>query len=170
MKWIILLTLLFTSLNSFAKPKDTQFLKDFHKFGITHCDEFILKNTATTGNWKYFINKHPGGIDGPSTEVSLTQISGKPGQTFKTNYSFIQTLKKCFLHKKGQITVFDSCGKAVDSKVWTLQYNLPEFDYKKYKDKKGITLYAKELDLGGKKACLLDYEFRTQGDHSIYQK
>jgi len=170
MKWIVLISLFFTSLNSLASTIDNQLLKEFHKFGITHCDEFITKNTRTPGTWKFFINKHPSGIDGPSTEVSLTQISGKLGQSFKTDYSFIQTLKKCFLHKKGQITALDSCDKAIDSKIWNLQYNLPGFDYKKYKDKKGITLYAKELDLGGKKACLLDYEFRTQGEHSIYYK
>lgn len=170
MKWIVLTALMLTSLSSLAENKKDQLLKEFHNFGITHCDEFISKNTATPGSWKFFINKHPGGIDGPSTEVSLTQISGNPGQTFKTSYTFIQTLKQCFLHKKGQITAFDSCHKAVDPKVWNVQYNLPDFDYKRFKDKKGIIPYAKEIELSGEKACLLDYEFRTKGDHSIYYK
>jgi len=170
MKWVVLTLLMFTSLQSVAEKEQDQLLKEFHNYGITHCDEFISKNTVTPGNWKFFINKHPGGIDGSSTEVFLTQISGKPGQTFKTSYTFIQTLKQCFLHKKGQITAFDNCDKAVDPIVWSLEYNLPGFDYKRYKDNKGIILYAKEIELNGKKACLLDYEFRTKGNQSIHYK
>lgn len=170
MKWIVLTASIFTSLPSYAETNKNPILDEFHKFGITHCDEFIQKNTAALGSWKFFIHKHPGGIDGPSTEVSLTQISGKPGQSIKTDYTFIQTLKQCFLHKRGQVTAFDSCDKAVDSKIWNIQFNLPDYDYKRYKDQKGIILYAKELELGGKKACLLDYEFRTKGKHSIVHK
>ncbi|WP_040727183.1 hypothetical protein [Thiomicrorhabdus sp. Kp2] len=170
MKHILLITLMLQSWLTYAEEDKNQLLKQFHEFGITHCDEFISKNTATPGAWKFFMNKHPGGIDGPSTEVSLTQISGKPGQSFKTNYTFIQTLKQCFLHKSGQITAFDSCEKAVDKKVWNLQYNLPEFDFKRYKDKKGVVLFTKEVSLGDKKICLLNYEFRTSGKHSIYHK
>ncbi|WP_321325448.1 hypothetical protein [Thiomicrorhabdus sp.] len=170
MKPLLFLTLILHSWLAYANDDQTQLLKQFHEFGITHCDEFISKNTATPGVWKFFMSKHPGGIDGPSTEVSLTQISGKPGQSFKTDYTFIQTLKQCFLHKSGQIVAFDSCAKAVDSKVWNLQYKLPEFDYERYKDKKGVILFTKEIAIDDKKICLLNYEFRTQGKHSIYKK
>ncbi|WP_029408657.1 hypothetical protein [Thiomicrorhabdus sp. Milos-T2] len=165
-----LIVLLLLNQQAFAGKSTQTMLKDFHKFGITHCDEFIQKNTATPGSWKYFINKHPGGIDGPSTEVALTQISGSRGQSFKTDYTFIQTLKKCFLHKQGQITAFENCDKAVDKNIWKVQFNLPDYDYKRYKDKTGIVLYAKDIEINGNKACLLDYEFRVQGEHSIYRK
>jgi len=134
--------------------------------GITHCDDFILKNTQTQGQWKFFMNKHAGGIDGPSTEVSLVQISGNLTKSYKTDYSFIQTLKQCFMHKKGQITVQEPCSKAVNADIWNIQYNLPNLAYKRYKDKKGIVLYSKDL---GENSCLLEYEFRTVGEHSIYK-
>ncbi len=157
--------------NSYAENQDVQdiqpeLLKEFHKMGITHCDEFILKNTQTKGAWKFFLNKHAGGIDGPSTEVSLTQISGQLGKSYKTDYSFIQTLKQCFLHKKGQITVNEPCSQAVDSNTWKTQYNLPGYDYKRYKDAKGVVLYSKSIS---DNSCLLEYEFRTVGDHSVYK-
>ncbi|BCN92228.1 hypothetical protein THMIRHAM_00130 [Thiomicrorhabdus immobilis] len=170
MKSLVLSALMFTTLQSYAQTNKDPMLDEFHKFGITHCDEFIQKNTENMGNWKFFIDKYSGGIDGPSTEVSLTQISGKPGQSFKTDYTFIQTLKQCFLHKRGKITAFDSCAKAVDSKIWTLQFDLPNYGYKRYTDSKGIILYTKELELGGKNACLLEYEFRTKGAHSVVRK
>lgn len=170
MKPLLFITFMLQSFLANAGDDQTKLLKQFHEFGITHCDEFISKNTATPGAWKFFITKQPGGIDGPSTEVSLTQISGKPGQSFKTDYTFIQTLQKCFLHKSGEIVAFDSCAKAVDKKVWYLQYKLPEFDYERYRDKKGVILFTKEIALEDKKICLLDYEFRTQGKHSIYRK
>ncbi|MEA1989098.1 MAG: hypothetical protein U9N57_07830 [Pseudomonadota bacterium] len=115
------------------------------------------------------MHKHAGGIDGPSTEVALTQISGKPGQSYKTDFSFIQTLKKCFVHKRGHITAYDNCAKAVDTKNWNVQYNLPGYDYKRYKDKNGVILYAKDITLGDNQACLLDFEFRSSSEHSIYR-
>lgn len=170
MKRFILIASLSQSSLAIAQDNQPKLLKQFHEFGITHCDEFIAKNTATKGPWKFFMNKHPGGIDGPSTEVSLTQISGKPGESLKTNYMFIQTLKQCFMRKSGQVMVNDSCQNAVDKTVWNLQYNLPNFDYKRFKDKKGVILFSKEIQLGGEKACLLDYEFRSSGNHSIYRK
>ena len=146
---------------------NNELLKQIHKLGITHCDEFILQNTKVKGAWKFFMNKHSGGIDGPSTEVSMVQIYGQKGKTYKTDYSFIQTLKKCFLHKKGQITVEEPCNKAVDLNSWILHYELPNFDYRRYKNEKGIVLYTKDLS---KNSCLLEYEFRTVGEHSIYRK
>ncbi|GAB6069023.1 hypothetical protein JCM30760_01200 [Thiomicrorhabdus hydrogeniphila] len=170
MKKVIATALLLLSWQANASENQNELLKQFHKFGITHCDNFIKKNTATPGEWKFFMNKQPGGLDGPSTEVSLTQISGKPGQSIKTDYSFIQTLKACFLHKTGQIIAFDSCDKAVDKKVWNLEYNLAEFDYKRYKDAKGVVLFTKEITMDNKKVCFLNYDFRTKGSHSIYRK
>jgi len=170
MKKLIVTTLLLFSWQANASENQNDLLKQFHDFGITHCDDFIKKNTATPGEWKFFMNKQPGGLDGPTTEVSLTQISGKAGQSIKTDYSFIQTLKSCFLHKTGQIIAFDSCDKAVDKKVWNLQFNLPGFDFKRYKDPKGVVLFTKEITIDDKNICFLNYDFRTTGSHSIYKK
>jgi len=164
---ITTILLLFIPFNSaLAQTKAQELLSQFHKMGITHCDEFISKNVVAEGSWKFFLGKHANGIDGPSTEVSLVQISGVPGKTYKTDYSFIQTLKKCFLHKKGQITEQQPCEKAVNKSIWNLQFNLPGYDYKRYKDSRGVILYAKDLP---NQQCLLEYEFRTMGNHSIYK-
>lgn len=164
-KVLIIVGILFNSV-ALAESGNQALLKQFHALGVTHCDEFITKNTRTAGEWKFFLNKHASGIDGPSTEVSMVQISGSGDNSFKTDFSFIQTLKKCFLHKKGQITVNEPCSKAVDEKIWKIQYQLPGNAYKRYKDAKGIVLYSKELS---PQSCLLEYEFRTRGNHSVYR-
>lgn len=173
-KYIQLYFLLLTSLFSFSlqaeEPEKTDLnnlLSQFHERGITHCDEFITTNIQAPGNWKYFINKHAGGIDGPSTEVSLTQISGEVG-SFKTDYSFIQTLKKCFMHKRGHITSYESCKNSVDPLIWEVDHELSGFDYKRYKNFKGRLLYSKEVEVAGTKICLLEYEYRSRGKHSLY--
>lgn len=172
MKALILLIALapfnFALANSSDKEKqeNPDLLKQFHTMSITHCDEFITEHTKAPGMWKFFLNKHAGGIDGPSTEVFMVQISGNEKASYKTDYSFIQTLKKCFVHKRGVITVEESCDSAINTDIWRIQYNLPGFDYKRYKDKKGIILYAKNV---GKNACLMEYEYRSSGEHSVFK-
>ncbi len=163
---IFISTLLFAAHGFSAENNDALLLKQFHELGITHCDEFIKNNTRSKGEWQFFLNKHAEGIDGPSTEVSMVQISRSNGISIKTDYSFIQSLKQCFLHKRGLITTVESCAKAVDSEIWTIQYELPQNDYRRYQDAKGIILYTKDLASGG---CLLEYEFRTKGKHSLYK-
>lgn len=143
-----------------------QLLKQFHSLGITHCDEFISKNIPVKGQWKFFLTKHEGGLDGPSTEVSMVQIHGEKSNSLKNNYTFIQTLKKCFLHKTGSIHTQKPCSESINSKQWKIQYNLPDFDYKRYKNSAGIVLYTKPLS---KNSCLLEYDFRSKGNHSVYK-
>ena len=87
-----------TFFSSIASADDTQLLlNSFHEYGITKCDSFIAENSGLNGNWNYFINKHSGGIDGPATEVTVTQIYGSKDDTVKTEDTYIQTAKKCFL-------------------------------------------------------------------------
>ncbi|NPA72446.1 MAG: hypothetical protein GXO35_06410 [Gammaproteobacteria bacterium] len=70
------------------------------------------------------------------------------------------------MHKKGHITSLQPCHKAVDRDIWKVQFNLPNFDYKKYKNTQGVVLYAKEVETPNQKICLLDYEFRAKGEHT----
>lgn len=163
----LLIFFLFLPLNQvLAESDNVNLLAQFHKLGITHCDEFIEKNIQAKGEWKFFLSKHAGGIDGPSTEVSMVQIYGNKKNSFKNDYTFIQTLKQCFLHKRGLITAQESCSSAVNPDIWNVQFNLPGYSYKRYKDEKGIVLYSNDL---AKNGCLIEYEFRTKGDHSVYK-
>lgn len=162
---IFLLTLLPINL-VLANQNNPDLLHEFHQMSITHCDKFIKQQTKTPGKWSYFINKHAGGIDGPSTEVYMVQISGNQKNSYKTNYTFIQTLKKCFVHKRGQINIEKNCSEAVSQDVWHLQYNLPNFSYKRYKDKNGVILYTKDI---GANHCLMEFEYRASGKHSVYK-
>lgn len=149
-----------------ANNSDTKLLKEFHELGITHCDEFIQKNIQTKGDWKFFLSKHAGGLDGPTTEITMVQIYGDKKNSFKNDYTFVQTLKKCFLHKRGLITAQEPCSAAVNPEIWKIQFNLPGYSFKRYRDKKGIVLYSNELSPN---QCLIEYEFRTKGEHSPYK-
>lgn len=152
--------------SSMASSSDRNLLKNFHELGITHCDEFIQKNIQAKGDWKFFLSKHAGGLDGPTTEVTMVQIYGDKKNSFKNDYTFVQTLKKCFLHKRGTITAQEACSSAVNPQLWKIQFNLPGYSFKRYRDKKGIILYSNELSAN---QCLIEYEFRTKGDHSPYK-
>ena len=163
---LLLLLLTMPVLSTQAQSSNQNLLKQFHKLGITHCDAFIEKNIQVKGEWKFFLSKHAGGIDGPSTEVSMVQIYGTPENSYKNDYTFIQTLKKCFLHKRGLITAQEPCSSAVNSKTWKVQFNLPGFSFKRFKNEKGIVLYSQELS---DNRCLIEYEFRTKGEHSLYK-
>lgn len=149
-----------------ANEANQGLLKQFHSLGITHCDEFINKHVSVNGQWKFFLTKHAGGLDGPATEVNMVQIHGSKVNSLKSNYTFVQTLKKCFLHKTGHIVSNMSCEDSINKEIWQPQYKLPDFDYQRFKNKKGMVLYTKPLST---KSCLLEFEFRTKGDHSIYR-
>lgn len=93
-----------TLFSPIASADDTQLLLNaFHEYGITKCDSFIAENSALKGNWNYFINKHSGGIDGPATEVTVTQIYGSKDDTVKTEDTYIQTAKNVFSAPHGRL-------------------------------------------------------------------
>lgn len=166
-KSFIISTLLTTSVYAQTEVANQNILQQFHKMGITHCDEFIEKNIQAKGDWKFFLSKHAGGLDGPSTEVSMVQIYGDKTSSFKNDYTFVQTLKKCFLHKRGSIFAKEPCASAVDTEQWKIQFNLPGYSYKRYKNAKGIVLYSNAITAD---QCLLEYEYRTKGEHSLYKQ
>ena len=81
-----------------AVSDDEKLLNAFHKYGLTKCDKFILANSKLKGDWNFFISKHPD-IDGVK-EASAIQITGSKNDTVKTDDSYIQTPKACFLHSR----------------------------------------------------------------------
>ncbi|RTR34287.1 hypothetical protein [Shewanella atlantica] len=153
-------------LSNFAIADDDQILIGaFHDYGITKCDSFILENSQLQGNWNLFINKHKGGIDGPSTEVTVTQIYGSEGDTVKVEDTYIQTAKKCFLRNTWTLTFKGSCADNVDLNDWYVSNEMPNKDYTTYKNAGGLELHAKEISMGNFKACIQEGSKRSSAKH-----
>lgn len=145
---------------------DQKLLNAFHKYGVSKCDSFILENDKLKSNWNYFINKHTGGIDGPATEVTLTHIFGEKGDTVKTESTYIQTAKKCFLRQTWTLTFPGSCSENIDGNAWYVSAKMPGKDYTTYQNAGGIELHAKEISVGNFKACIQEGAKRISGNHS----
>ncbi|WP_133406907.1 hypothetical protein [Parashewanella tropica] len=144
---------------------DQSLLKSFHEYGISKCDRFILENSKLKSNWNFFIDKHVGGIDGPATEVTVTQIFGSKGDTVKTDATYIQTSKKCFLRKTWTLTFPGACSENIDGNAWYISKKMPNKDYTTYKNAGGIELHAKEISMGNFKACVQEGSLRKSGSH-----
>ncbi|ORT50846.1 hypothetical protein ST37_07870 [Vibrio sp. qd031] len=154
-----------TLANPVLANDDQTLLKSFHDYGISKCDSFILENSKLKSNWNYFINKHAGGIDGPSTEVTITQIFGSKGDTVKTEDTYIQTAKKCFLRQTWTLTFPGSCSENIDGNAWYVSTKMPNKDYTTYKNAGGLELHAKEISMGNFKACVQEGSIRTSSSH-----
>ena len=163
-----LMTLLFVGF-SIASPvlanDDQSLLKSFHKYGITKCDSFILEHSKLKGNWHFFIGKHLGGIDGTATEVSITEIFGSKNDTVKTDDSYIQTAKKCFLRQTWTVTFPGTCSDNIDGDGWYIVTKMPNKDYTKYENGRGVELFAKEISMGNFKLCVQEGSLRLSGNH-----
>ena len=164
MKQLLLLTIFILSLTSSINAKTNQdiLLDAFHKNGINKCDKFIKKHMRLKDSFNVFISKHDDGIDGPSTEVSIVTIYGTKGNTIKFDDSYIQTAKNCALHSRSIATKLGSCDSVVNPNKWFRTSPMPNKDYTAYKNKLGFDLYAKELNIGGSKVCILEASMRIK--------
>jgi len=154
-----------TLFNPVLANDDQTLLKSFHEYGISKCDSFILKNSRLKGDWNYFINKHAGGIDGPSTEVTVTQIYGSKGDTVKSEDTYIQTPKQCFLRATWTLTFSGPCSDHIDGNLWYVSTKMPNKDYTTYKNAGGVELHAKEISMGNFKACIQEGSKRISSPH-----
>ncbi|KHT63284.1 hypothetical protein RJ45_12845 [Photobacterium gaetbulicola] len=149
-----------------ALANDSQILlKSFHDYGIKKCDTFISQNTTLKGNWNFFINKHAGGIDGPVTEVTVVNIWGSRGDTVKTEDTYIQTPKNCYLRQTWTLTDPGSCSENIDGNHWYVSTKMPNKDYTTYKNSGGIELHAKEIQVGNFKVCVQEGSKRLSAKH-----
>lgn len=162
---LLTLVILAISANALATQSDDNkiLLKSFHQYGITHCDSFIIKESALKGNWYYNISTNKDDLDKNVSEVSVVQILGTKGDTIKIDCSYTQTPDACFLHKRSISTFSGPCKDNIDLNYWYLQKPLPTQDYDVYKNQGGVTLLAKEISVGNFKACILEYERRAKG-------
>ncbi|MCD9496882.1 hypothetical protein [Photobacterium carnosum] len=163
-----LMTLLFVGF-SIASPvlanDDQSLLNSFHQYGITKCDSFILEHSKLKDNWNFFIGKHLGGIDGTATEVSITEIFGSKNDTVKTDSSYIQTAKKCFLRQTWTTTFPGTCSDNIDGDLWYIVTKMPNKDYTKYENRSRVELFAKDISMGNFKSCVQEGSLRISGNH-----
>lgn len=140
-------------------------LEAFHKYGIKKCDNFIIENSGLIGNWNYNINKHSDGMDGVATEVTLTTFWGSKGDTIKTDATYIQTAKNCYLRETWTLTKPGACEENVDGDFWYVTNKMPDKDYATYKNKGGVELHAKDITVGNFNACLEEGSKRLSAPH-----
>ena len=159
---LLLIFILSSTTNIYAKTNEDILLEAFHKNSINKCDKFIKKHMRLQGSFNVFISKHEDGIDGPSTEVSIVTIYGTKGNTIKFDDSYIQTTKNCVLHSRSVATKIGSCDSIIDPNKWFRTSPMPNKDYSAYKNKAGFDLYAKELDVGGSKVCIMEASMRIK--------
>lgn len=150
--------------NSYAQSDNQRLLNNFHEYGITKCDQFILENSMLTGNWDLFISKHADGIDGPTTEVSIIRIWGVENDTVKVDDSYIQTAKSCYLHRRATTSFSGPCESNVDGNYWYISNQMPGKDYVTYKNRGGVEMQAKEIQVGNFKACIQETNLRIKGN------
>jgi len=158
---LVLYTILIAT-SLYAKSYEDILIESFHKNSITKCDNFIKKNNRIQGHFNVFFSKHQDGIDGKSTEVSIVTIYGEKGNTIKFDDSYIQTAKNCVLHSRSTTTKIASCDSIIDPSKWFRTSAMPNKDYTAYKNKAGIDLYAKELNINGSKVCIMEASMRIK--------
>ncbi len=146
-----------------ASKDDDSLLQLFHKHGITKCDSFILEHGKLKGNWSFNISSHIGLNDKNFAEVSGTTVTGKEGDTIKETQSFIQTPSACYVFDLSTVTGQGHCSDNdnIDKNMWYVKDEMDGRDYKKYTNKGGVNLYAKEITVGNFSACVMEYESRN---------
>lgn len=148
-----------------AQSDNEKLLSLFHKYNITKCDSFIVENSPIEGvkNWSVQISKHGGGIDGPTTEVTLIRLYGSPGDTVKEDVSYIETVNNCYAHKRMTLTYPGRCEDNIDSSSWSVVDKYPKLDYKKYDNGNGVDLFAKDIRIESGYACVQELSLRISG-------
>lgn len=163
-KILVLVALAYMTLASgilFAETDNKILVNEFHKYGITKCDKFILQNSKLDENWNIFISKHAKAIDDTVKEASIIQIFGNKNDTVKTDDSYIQSKKGCFVHKRSTVTYSGPCSEHVDLNAWYVSTAMPDKDYTTYTNKGGVGMQAKEISVGNFKACIQETGIRN---------
>ncbi|MGE4456230.1 MAG: hypothetical protein AB7E13_04805 [Arcobacteraceae bacterium] len=161
-KSIGLCSLMFVScINVYAlDKKDETLLSAFHKYNITKCDKFILKDSKLVANWNYNISRYSKDIANGIYEASVIIVDGSTNDTIKVDHSYMQTPNGCFVTKRSTLTFSGSCNSNIDGNYWYLSNAIPENDYSIYKNKYNLEMYAKEILLGNFKACVQEISIR----------
>lgn len=154
----------FNTTPAFADDDNATLLNTFHKRGITKCDSFILEHGKLKGDWHIVTSTHPGLNSENFKEMGLTQITGKQGDTVEITQSYIQTPTACYVTDITTLTFSGRCSDRdnIDPDYWYVKDEMSGLDYKKYENKGGVTLFAKDISVGNFAACLIQYHQRNQ--------
>lgn len=162
---ILIFWLILTSCQSLAdKSSNSSLLEAFHKYGITKCDDFIVENSSLKQNWYFVISEHLNNIDEEIKEVTITQIYGSKNDTIKSEDSYIQTPKACYLNSRHTLTYAGLCSSNINLDFWYVSKEMPDKDYTEYTNTNGIRTFAKEISVGNFKACVQEYSVRKKCD------
>lgn len=145
-----------------ADEDDDILLKAIHKYDITKCDSFVLKHGKLKGNWHMNTSRSPGLSTNDFREMAITQVFGKKGDSVKITQSYIQTPSACYVLDITTVTFPGSCNDRdnIDQDLWFVKDEMDGLDYKKYENKGGVIMYAKEISVGNFKACVIEYQSR----------
>lgn len=151
----------------FALKDNHELLKLFHKYGMTKCDKFILKNVNLSNkpNWSLDIEKPNSPLAKGNSIVTLIIAYGKKGDTVKSDFSFVETPNRCILTKRATITFNGSCSKNIDGDYWFISNRMSKLDYTAYQNKGNAPMLAKEVNVGNFKLCI--QEFRLTSDSQL---
>lgn len=139
---------------------DQILLNAFHKYGITKCDSFILKNSKLKENWTYFISKHNKQIDKKINNASIVEIFGTKNDSVRLDHDYTESPNGCFVTKRSSLTFDGTCKNNIDVNDWYVSTEMIDKDYTSYKNKNGVQMDAKEITVGNFKACLQEVSIK----------
>lgn len=151
-----------TSNLAIASEDDKVLLGAIHKYGVTKCDSFILEHGKLKDNWHFDISRHPKLNNENFSEVTIQQVAGSQGDTIKIAQTYIQTPSACYLLELSTVTFSGHCSDNdnIDQNSWFVKDEMEGLDYKKYQNKGGVDLFAKEISVGNFNACVIEYQVR----------
>ncbi|WP_454783336.1 hypothetical protein [Legionella sp. WA2022007384] len=163
-------TFLLLSLQSFkvvALSDNEQLLKQFHNYGMTHCDQFIINQTDLLNktNWSFDIESPSNSLGKGYSVVTLIITYGSKGDSIKQDLSFIETPNRCILTKRATLTSKGPCSQSINADYWHISDSRPKIDYSSYRNKGNVPMLAKEINVGDFKACIQEFRFTSDSKH-----
>ena len=158
------LLLNFLPFKIFAITNNQELLNLFHKYKMTKCDKFILKNTNLINkpNWSLDIERPNSPIGKGYSIVTLILTYGSKGDTVKKDFTFVETPKRCILTERATITFNGSCSQNINGDFWYISSRMPRLDYTAYKNKGSAPMLAKEIDVGNFKLCIQEMRLNSE--------
>ncbi|QMT59163.1 MULTISPECIES: hypothetical protein [unclassified Legionella] len=158
------------SLQSFkvvALSDNEQLLKQFHNYGMTHCDKFILMQADLLNkpNRSIDIESPIGELGQGYSTVTLIITYGYKGDTIKQDLSFIETPNRCILTKRATLTSKGPCSQNINPDYWYISKSIPQIDYTSYRNKGDAPMLAKEINVGDFKACIQEFRLTSDSKH-----
>lgn len=167
MRYLIITGLVFLVSSSVAQAETTNqdIIDVMNKQGINGCDSLIERRSPVEvlNNWYIDINKHAGGIDGPTQEVTIRRtFVGDNGKTMRIEDTYIQTPERCYITSVSQsVLKGGTCRQFLGSTDdWKLVSKMEGTSYSKYKSAGGADALAETIKGPGLNACVVEFVSR----------